>query len=240
MIIKIVLCIIGVYIFMWFAIPLTRNVTLNIGNLFGMIYSLLVIIGGILFDYLIVKIMLICMVLFLIPYLITIAKIEKATKQKDRECNAIIILGCRVKGDKPSTSLIQRCLAGARYIEKHPNAIAVVSGGQGSDELISEGECMAGLLKEYKIADEKVIKECDSTSTRENLIFSKRLLDERGITEPIAIVSSEYHLYRAGKIAKDCGINDTLLIPSKTRWYTIPTFYTREVFGIWARLLKLK
>lgn len=239
MIIKLILCIIGVYICMWFALPLT-SVTLNIGNAFGICYSLLLACCGLFFDYKIAKIILALMVIFLIPFFITIAKIYGATKNSKKDCNAIVILGCRVKGDKPTLALIERCKTGAKYMKEHTSTIAIVSGGQGSDELISEGECMASLMVENGIDKDKIIKECKSTSTRENLIFSKKIFDEMGINEPIGIVSSEYHLYRAGLIARDCGIEEIVLIPSKTKWYCVPTFYTREVFGIWARILKIK
>lgn len=239
MIFNIILCIIGIILLSIFTLPLV-SVTLNIGNLFGIAYSVGLILCGIFFDYLLFKILLIFMLIFLIPFLFTIHQIQKDTRMDDADANAVIILGCRVKGDRPSLALIERCKAGANYLKKHEDAIAILSGGQGSDELISEAECMHSLLLEHGIDDSRILLENKSTSTYENITFSKRILEEKGIYEPYAIVSSEYHLHRAKKIATDCKINSPLLIPSKTKWYCVPTFYTREVFGIWAKTLKIK
>ncbi len=239
MIFKLFLCIIGIGLLSIFALPL-MSVTLNIGNMFGIVYSICIILCGIFFDIILFKILLVLLIVFLIPFLITIHRIQMDTRMKDRHTNAVIILGCRVKGDKPSLALIERCNAGIKYLNEHADTVAILSGGQGSDELISEAECMCSLLTKQGINEERILIENKSTSTRENIIFSKKILENNGINQPYAIVSSEYHLHRAKSIAKDCDIDNPLLIPSKTKWYCIPTFYTREVFGIWAKALKIK
>lgn len=239
MIFKVFLCIIGIIVISLFGVPLI-SVTLNVGNIFGILYGLMLFINGIFFDCIFAKIILACMVIFLIPFGITIAKIAMATRQKDTNSNTVIILGCRVKGDRPTLALIERCRAGAEYLKQNKNAIAILSGGQGSDELISEAECMCKIMQNFGIDKSKLYIENKSTSTKENLLFSKAIIERNGLDEHITIVSSEYHLYRANMIAKDCGYNNISLIPSKSKWYCVPTFFTREVFGIWAKKLKIK
>lgn len=239
MIFKVFLCIIGIIVISLFVVPLI-SVTLNVGNIFGILYGLTLFINGIFFDSIFAKIVLACMVIFLIPFSITIAKIAMATRQKDTNRNTVIILGCRVKGDRPTLALIERCRAGAEYLKQDKNAIAILSGGQGSDELISEAECMCKIMQDFGIDKSRLYIENKSTSTKENLLFSKAIIEQNGLDEHITIVSSEYHLYRANMIAKDCGYDNISLIPSKSKWYCVPTFFTREVFGIWAKKLKIK
>lgn len=239
MIFNVILCIIGICFLLIFALPLI-SVTLNIGNIFGIFLSTTLIVCGIFFEYKIIKIVFLLISIFLIPYFATIFIIQTDTKMKDRNVNAIIVLGCRVKGDKPSLALIERCNAAVRYLNKHNESFAILSGGQGDDELISEAECMYSLLVDKGIDKNRILIENQSTSTFENITFSKEILNKNNINSHYGIVSSEYHLHRARMIAKECGINNPLLIPSKTKWYCIPTFYTREVFGIWAKWLKIK
>lgn len=239
MIFKVIIIVFGLLLLGIYAIPLT-TVTLNIGNLFGCGYASLLIICGILFDKSIFKIVLILMLIFLIPFMITIGIIVKETVQKNQKNNTVIILGCRVKGDKPSLALIERCKAGARYLSKNENAIAILSGGQGKDELISEADCMKALLINYGIDEGRLFVESKSTSTFENLAFSKRIIEKNNLDKRIAIVSSDYHLFRAKMIAKSINFDSIETIKSKSKWYCVPTFYTREVFGIWAKIAKIK
>ena len=78
-----------------------------------------------------------------------------------------------------------------------------------------------------------------STSTWETLNFSLDLIEEKTGTRPetIGLVSSEYHLYRAGLFARDCGVT-AVGIPAKTSWLTIRiNYFMREVGGIWHYLV---
>ena len=78
-----------------------------------------------------------------------------------------------------------------------------------------------------------------STSTWENLNFSLDLIEEKTGTRPetIGLVSSEYHLYRAGLFAPDCGVT-AVGIPAKTSWLTIRiNYFMREVGDIWHYLV---
>lgn len=53
----------------------------------------------------------------------------------------VLVLGCSVE-ERPSRMLRQRIEAATEYLEKNPDSKAVLSGGQGPDEKISEAECM--------------------------------------------------------------------------------------------------
>lgn len=154
----------------------------------------------------------------------------KAANDRPTQPAAIIVLGCRVHGENPSPMLSQRISAACRYIEQYPEAVAVASGGKGSDELISEAECIKRQLENRGISSERIIIEDNSTNTRENMAFSKALLEEKGISGEIAIVSNEYHLLRAKTIAKKQGLDVKCCAARTVPIYLLP-YWVREIFG---------
>ena len=152
---------------------------------------------------------------------------------KDSQRGYIITLGAAVHGSVPSLALTHRIQATYDYLIKYPDSIAVVSGGQGSGEDISEAQCMYDWLTERGIAPERIIIEDKSTSTIENLKFSLQLIKENGgSADDIAIVSSPYHLYRAKTMAKSLGIDAAGV--ACVFGYPIFTLgmFIREAFGV--------
>ena len=146
------------------------------------------------------------------------------------EADYLIVLGCQVNGTVPSRMLRQRIDSAADYLIAHPDSVAIVSGGMGSGERITEAECMYNGLTAAGIDPERIILETRATSTMENLCFSLALMDE-GAT--VAIVSNEFHLYRAGQMAASLGL-DTALIPADTEYPILTASYTlREILAVW-------
>ncbi len=156
--------------------------------------------------------------------------IHAAGKKPEPEAT-VLVLGCRVYGERPSLSLQERLEAAYAYLSEHPDADCVLSGGKGNDENISEAECMYRYLVSKGIEPERLYKEEQSTTTRENLFYSKQLMEEEGLNTSIAIVTSEYHEYRAGLLAKEFGITYGA-VPGKTAIWLFPTCYVRELYGI--------
>ena len=123
------------------------------------------------------------------------------------EAPFLLILGAGVNGTVPSLSLYNRLTAARDYLETYPETRAILSGGQGPGEEITEAECMRRWLESAGIAPERLILEEESSSTYENITNSLALIESLG-EDPqgrLAIVSSEYHLYRAKLLAKELG-----------------------------------
>ena len=154
-------------------------------------------------------------------------------------CDYIIVLGAGVNGSKPSLSLQERIQAAYAYLTAHPNTIAVLSGGQGSGEDITEATCMYGELTAMGIDGSRLLLEEKSSSTMENLTFTMELLQAQSGSRParVGIVSSEYHLFRAGLFAKALGV-ESVGIPAKTTWVSLRlNYYLREVAAVWKYLV---
>ncbi len=143
----------------------------------------------------------------------------------------LLILGARVKGETVSLSLKNRLDRGADYLNRYPEARAVLSGGQGPGEDLSEAEAMKRYLVARGIPENRLILEAYSTDTAENIWFSKEILKEQGADPEkasITIVTNDFHMLRAKMLAKRAGLQVTGY-SSRTPEFTIPKAYTREL-----------
>lgn len=107
----------------------------------------------------------------------------------------MIILGCQVMPWGPSITLQDRLNEALLWLEDHPDTTVVVSGGKGTDEVLSEAQAMANYLVDRGFPEEQILLEDRATNTKENLIYSMELLKlEPG--EDVIVVSNGFHLAR--------------------------------------------
>ena len=145
---------------------------------------------------------------------------------KQRTADVIVVLGCKT----PSRAFNWRAEAAAGYLKAHPETTAVVTGGQGSDEAISEGEAFHQRLLQLGISEDRIQTETESTSTRENFINADHLYAVKNKT--VGIVTNSYHIYRSILIAGQCGYTDVFGIPAKTLLFYEPDNILREVLAL--------
>lgn len=110
----------------------------------------------------------------------------------------MVIFGCQVKPWGPSVLLQDRLDAALDYLEDHPDITVVVSGGQGSDEPVSEAQCMYGYLTAHGADGEKIVLEDQSRNTWQNINNTLALMQEEQAapTGKFILVSSDFHLAR--------------------------------------------
>ena len=146
----------------------------------------------------------------------------------------VIVLGAAVYGETPSISLRHRADRAVAHLAQNPEAAAVVSGGQGEGEDISEAECMRRYLTDKGVHHSRILVEDRSTSTLENLTFSKQVIEAAG-GDPsrVAIVSSAYHLYRAKRMAASLGMAADGLASSDGYAVYMAGMYVREALAVW-------
>lgn len=127
-------------------------------------------------------------------------------KRTARPSDCIIVLGARVwPSGRMSNSLRYRCESA---LEAWKSGIAeniIVTGGQGSDEPMTEASAMRAYFIENGVPEENVFAEETSTNTIENFRNAKKIMDERGWTTA-AVSTNDYHVQRSLWIAKDAGI----------------------------------
>ncbi len=146
-------------------------------------------------------------------------------------CDYVIVLGAGLDGTTPSLTLVDRLERTVDYLNRFPEAVAIVSGGMGDGEDITEAAAMARYLTEHGIDSSRIIKEEMATNTNENLEFSKKIIDERG-GGSVAIVSSDYHIFRARRLADSHGISATMLAAKSSLPILRLNYAVREGFAL--------
>ncbi len=117
------------------------------------------------------------------------------------------------------------------YLSDPSPTIMIPSGGQGSDETISEAEAMSRYMLEKGIPEYRIIKEDRSTTTMENLENCKKLIDGMEGRKYTTLVTSNYHVYRALRYCRKIGLECTG-IGSHVAFYYWPSALIREFIAI--------
>lgn len=167
----------------------------------------------------------------------------------------VIVLGAQVRGTELSRTLEYRLQKALAYAEVHPNTVLILSGGQGDDEDVSEASAMYEYLREHGVPEYQMIKEEQSHSTYENLVYSRAIINEREVkrrtwirdlmaasgylvppddevTIRVGIITSNFHVCRAKGIAKKLGIANVSGIAAKSDPVLFVHFCVRECFAI--------
>ena len=148
--------------------------------------------------------------------------------KKDRDADYIVVLGSGINGTKVTPLLAARIEKGIDLLSSNPNAVLIMSGGQGPGEDIPESEAMAAYAVDRGVDKEKIIMEAKSVSTQENLLFSRRLMEKE--KPKIVIVTTAYHVFRALLLAKQQGIK-CVGFGARTKWYFTLNALLREFAG---------
>lgn len=180
------------------------------------------------------RVSIIMIIIFLISFIMIEGLIflegERMTSEK---VDYVIVLGARLYGDIPSPALHERLKVAKEYLLDNENINVIVSGGQGSNELISEASAMENYLVENGIDSDKIIVEDNSTSTFENLKYSLDKIREVDDKEnlKVLIATNKYHLFRAKFLAKRLGMIPYGL-PAEIPPSIIVQQYIREYFAV--------
>ena len=155
-------------------------------------------------------------------------------KEPVKNADYVIVLGAKVNGTTPSWSLRKRIDSAAEYLRENPQCTVVASGGQGSDEGISEGLAIAQALETKGIDSGRILIEDKSTSTEENLVFSQALIESHGgsAESDVVVVTSDFHMFRALRLAEKLGYTAVSGKTAKTLWLLVPQNHVREILAI--------
>jgi uncharacterized SAM-binding protein YcdF (DUF218 family) len=153
---------------------------------------------------------------------------DTATGDED----ALIVLGAAVHGTQPSSTLVGRLDVALAYHARNPRAPIVVSGGQGFQEDLPEGEAMRDYLVAHGVPAGSVLVEDQASDTVANFALSKAILDR--LLPPgyrVVFVTDDFHVFRAGRIAAATGLRATH-VASSTSWYFWASNYLRETVAV--------
>lgn len=144
----------------------------------------------------------------------------------------IIILGAGLYGDVPSISLRERLSAGIAYLKKYPDTIAVVSGGRGRGETVTEAEAMKKYLVSKGIDESRILAETQATSTMDNFRLSRKLIESKTGKQlrEVTVATNSFHILRTRMLAERNGLIVHVISPEK-ELIVIPS-YVREYFAL--------
>ena len=169
----------------------------------------------------------VCYTALLVP--MVYSSIPKDYEQADY----LLILGARVRGEAVSLPLKLRLDKGYDYLVKFPQAKVIVSGGQGPGEDITEALAMKRYLVAKGINAKRIIMEDKSTSTFENIKFSREIINKIDNTnkKAICIVTNDFHMFRSKMLANRNNF-DPIGIPCSTYWQSYISSYLRESLAV--------
>ena len=160
--------------------------------------------------------------------------VRNARTDPDAERPYLVVLGAAVYGERPSLTLVRRLQGALDYLERYPDSVAIVSGGMGKGENITEALTMHDWLMQQGIPEDRIIMEPKATSTEENLRYSFDLIRERG-EDPdgnVAVVSSAYHLFRAKSMARLQGVQSAGVAAPWGYRMVMLNYFIREAFAV--------
>lgn len=148
--------------------------------------------------------------------------------------SAIVVLGSGTPNGKASPVLAARLDLALQQAARFPQAVVVVSGGVDFGQTRSEAQVMGDYLREAGLPAGRIVQEEASSSTEQNLLFSKPLLAQRGVStvQPIQLVTSDFHTLRARWIARRAGYERVSLAGAPTPLYVRYNAWLREYFAV--------
>jgi len=154
-----------------------------------------------------IKLLFVLLIAVLFTSFILIQSENESDIEEISEIDAIIVLGAGIWGNQVSPQLELRLKTAYEILNENEHIIAVVSGGQGPDELISEAEAMKKYLIKLGINENRIYIEDQSTSTIENITYSINILKGYKLNSTdIAIVTTDFHMFRAKMLLRRMGI----------------------------------
>lgn len=158
----------------------------------------------------------------------------------EKNMDYILVLGAQVRGDNVSRALADRLKTAKEYLEENPETKAILSGGQGPGENLTEAQAMYDWLTERGIDGERLIPEDRSTSTWENMIYSKAMIPEDAPDITIGIVTNNFHVYRGVMLAKCSGFTKACGIAAESHSLMQLHFLVREGIALAKDIVKYK
>ena len=166
----------------------------------------------------------------------------------------LIVLGTKPDLEKKGSECKYRLDKAIEYIDNNPDTIIVISGGIGRDGK-TESVVMADYLIKNGIDKNNILVEIQSHNTRQNLIYSKALIDRYNsdikrrtdITivndmgpvlevedkpQTIGILTNDFHIFRSMLIAKRVGYTQVYPISARSNRVLYLHMLVRETFAI--------
>lgn len=185
-----------------------------------------------------IKIFKICKIIFVLflcaeVVLISFIALYGFSDNVDYNEDAVIVLGAGIRGDRVTLPLKMRLDKAIEYHSKNPDALIVVTGGQGLQETVTEAYAMEKYLIQNGVNKSKILKEEKATSTFENMKYSKEILDNYFTNDySVVVITNNFHVFRGTRIAKNTGFGNVTHMHAGLQWYNLMPCFLRESLAV--------
>ena len=122
-----------------------------------------------------------------------------------------IVLGLALENGKPADDLLSRLDTAEKYLQEHPDATLILTGGNPDESGRTEAAVMRDILTGRGVPEDRMRLEDRAETTKENFRNTCRMVDPG---EPVVLISSDYHMDRAAQTAKSAGFSNVLRLPA--------------------------
>ena len=172
----------------------------------------------------------ICLAVGITAFVLVESQVVLSMNTKPQEnLDYVIVLGAGIRGTTPTRPLRLRIQTAYDYMMNNHDTILIASGGQGSDEQISEAACIRNTLVEMGLDESRILIEDKSRDTIENIRNSYELIPDKG--SEVGIVTNGFHIWRSVTIAQSEGYDHVSGVPAKTLMPVGIHYVVREFFG---------
>lgn len=185
-----------------------------------------------------IKIFKICKIIFVLflcaeVVLISFIALYGFSDNVDYNEDAVIVLGAGIRRDRVTLPLKMRLDKAIEYHYKNPDALIVVTGGQGLQETVTEAYAMEKYLIQNGVNNSKILKEEKATSTFENMKYSKEILDNYFTNDySVVVITNNFHVFRGTRIAKNTGFENVTHMHAGLQWYNLMPCFLRESLAV--------
>ncbi len=159
---------------------------------------------------------------------------DKADMGKDP---VFIVYGAGVNDDRPGATLQKRLDKAYEYMVALPESLCIVTGGQGSDEIMPEGEIMKNYLVERGIDENRIYVEDRARNTTENIRYSYEIIEKEGLSERCSVsVSNAFHIPRIRLLLSRLGKEGEFILGEDPNSFAMLSVMVREYMS-YAKLL---
>ena len=135
---------------------------------------------------------------------------QAAKADSPQQADVMIVLGAGLNSDtgEPLPTLAYRLDRAVELYNAEYAPAIIVTGGMGVDEPVSEAEAMRDYLVAAGVPESAILLEDQARDTAENMALSREIMEQNGFADAI-IVTSDYHMWRALRLARDAGVQAT-------------------------------
>lgn len=163
---------------------------------------------------------------FLVSFVLIEGLIWAGAQTDEAACDAdyVLVLGAGIYEDRPSVTLRSRLDAALNLMEES-DAVIVLCGGQGSDEIMPESHVMYNYMVQNGADFDRLLIEDTSRNTIENIENAKAMLPEGAST---AVITNEFHLARTRRLMTRAGLDAVGVSAPTPYWSLRAVFCLRE------------